>query len=238
MTVTNKDRAEWAAAALRHYQIHTGSLYEDSLGDILGDLMHFAHANNFDFKAALDRARGNYAEEFFEEEKVTPPAPTPYMAEFHIPAGTARQVFCANSPEEALQKARKFSDDANLTESDFDPITEGYCVREITICDEHGQQHAIWQTDEYRLQLQAPELLKALESQVEATRQIIDAWNETDDVPAVVEDLIEAFERHREAANAALYTWENGDLAGAVRDLDKSLTCALKAIAAAKGGAE
>ncbi|HTV87580.1 MAG TPA: hypothetical protein VME41_01055, partial [Stellaceae bacterium] len=59
----NGDRAEWAAAALRHFQCITGTDYEDSLGDLLGDLMHWADRNNFDFDAALARAQGHYAAE-------------------------------------------------------------------------------------------------------------------------------------------------------------------------------
>jgi hypothetical protein len=59
----NADRAQWAAVALRHFQCVTGSDYEDSLGDLLGDLMHWSDRNNFDFEAALCRARGHYAAE-------------------------------------------------------------------------------------------------------------------------------------------------------------------------------
>jgi hypothetical protein len=59
----NDDRAEWAAAALRHFQCMTGTDYEDALGDLLADLMHWGDRNNFDFELALDRARGNYAAE-------------------------------------------------------------------------------------------------------------------------------------------------------------------------------
>jgi hypothetical protein len=36
---TNHDRAEWAAAALRHFQCTTGTDYEDALDDLLGDLL-------------------------------------------------------------------------------------------------------------------------------------------------------------------------------------------------------
>ena len=59
----NGNRAESAAAALRHFQCITGCDYEDSLGDLLGDLMHWSDRNNFDFDAALCRARGHYAVE-------------------------------------------------------------------------------------------------------------------------------------------------------------------------------
>jgi len=60
---TNADRAEWAAAALRHFQCTTGCDYEDSLGDLLCDLIHWSDRSNFDFEAALLRARGHHAAE-------------------------------------------------------------------------------------------------------------------------------------------------------------------------------
>ena len=236
MTVTNKDRAEWAAAALRLFQGITGTDHDASLGDLLCDLMHFADANNFDFKHALDRARGHYAEEFFEEEPDSPPT-TPYMAVFSIPAGTAREIFLANSPEEALQKARKFSDASNLTEAEFDPTAEGYCIREITISDEHGQQHAIWQTDEYRLQLAAPKLLEALEKQIKITREIIDAWNNTDHLYSAVEDLISELDSKSQWAQEVLRASDRCDLTASIEDLEKSLDENLATIAKAKGGA-
>lgn len=64
--ITNADRAELAAAALRHFQRTTGTDYEDVLSDLLCDLMHWASENNFDFDAALCRARGHYEAEFAE----------------------------------------------------------------------------------------------------------------------------------------------------------------------------
>jgi len=236
MTVTNKDRAEWARKALQAFSSEADCEYADSLGDLLCDLMHFADANNFDFKAALDRARGHYAEEFFEKEP-PPVPPTPYMAVFEIPAGSAREIFHANSPEEALQLARKFADDSNLTEADFDPTAEAYCVREITVSDEHAQHHAIWQTDEYRLQLAAPTLLKALQKQIEITREIIDAWNNTDHLYSAVEDLISELDSKSQWAQEVLRASERCDLTAPIEDLQKSLDENLSAIAQAKGGA-
>ncbi len=59
----NADRAEWAASTLRHFQCTTGSDYEDALGDLLGDLMHWCDRNNFDFELALERARGHHEAE-------------------------------------------------------------------------------------------------------------------------------------------------------------------------------
>jgi hypothetical protein len=59
----NGERALWAKAALQALMTETGVDYEDALGDLLGDLMHLADREPFDFEAALDRARGHYAAE-------------------------------------------------------------------------------------------------------------------------------------------------------------------------------
>lgn len=59
----NGDRAEWAGTGLRHFQCTTGTDYEDALGDLLCDLMHWSDRNNFDFEAALFRARMHYEAE-------------------------------------------------------------------------------------------------------------------------------------------------------------------------------
>ena len=56
----NDDRAKWAGAALRAFQSVTGTDDEDSLGDLLCDLMHWSDRNNYAFEAALFRARGHY----------------------------------------------------------------------------------------------------------------------------------------------------------------------------------
>jgi hypothetical protein len=65
-TITNADRAELAAAALRHFERTTGTDHEDALCDLLCDLIHWASVNNFDFDVALCRARGHYQAEFAE----------------------------------------------------------------------------------------------------------------------------------------------------------------------------
>jgi hypothetical protein len=56
----NRERAEKAANVLRRYQRMTACDYEDSLCDLLCDLMHNADRDNFDFETALLRARGHY----------------------------------------------------------------------------------------------------------------------------------------------------------------------------------
>jgi len=67
----NGNRAEWAAVALRQFRRKTGCDYEDSLGDLLGDLMHWRHRANVDFEAELDRARGYHEEETAAVEEET-----------------------------------------------------------------------------------------------------------------------------------------------------------------------
>jgi hypothetical protein len=69
----NPGRAEAAAGALRHYQATTGADYEDALGDLLADLMHWCDCDNFDFEAALFRARGHYEAETSGQD-ANPPA--------------------------------------------------------------------------------------------------------------------------------------------------------------------
>lgn len=59
----NDNRAAWAQAALTTFIDETGIDLEDSLGDLLCNLMHWSDRNNFDFEAALCRAQGHYEAE-------------------------------------------------------------------------------------------------------------------------------------------------------------------------------
>lgn len=59
----NGDRAAWAATALKAFREATGTDEEDSLGDLLTDLMHWSDREGFDFDIALERARGHYKAE-------------------------------------------------------------------------------------------------------------------------------------------------------------------------------
>jgi hypothetical protein len=172
--------------------------------------------------------------------------PNEYMAYFRTTAGPAEDIFVADTPEQALELARKaFSEDPG--KFGFSPADCGYLkLQEIRIVNEHAKELLFWMTDEYRLQLAAPQLLKALEAQVEATREIIDAWDEMDSLPSGVQDIIqeldniiEALEGLSEAVGGVLVSWENenSQLASAVSDLQDSMTVALKTIADAKGGA-
>jgi len=66
LSPTNEDRADWANLALDVFRRISRCDTEDMLGDLLCDLMHWAEANNYDFAAALDRARGHYEAEVRE----------------------------------------------------------------------------------------------------------------------------------------------------------------------------
>jgi hypothetical protein len=64
----NDDRAKWAQAALRAFRKATGADEEEALGDLLCDLLHWSDRGNFDFEAALDRARMHYEAETTGED--------------------------------------------------------------------------------------------------------------------------------------------------------------------------
>jgi hypothetical protein len=59
----NDERASWADEVLQRFRALTGTDYEDALGDLLCDLMHWSDRNNFDFGLALQRAEGHYEAE-------------------------------------------------------------------------------------------------------------------------------------------------------------------------------
>jgi hypothetical protein len=168
-----------------------------------------------------------------------------YMAYFRTTAGPADDIFATDTPEQALELARKaFTEDPR--KFGFSPADCGFLeLQEIRIVNDDGEELLLWMTDQYRLQLYAPDLLKALESQIEASHAIVDAWGEMDSLPGAVqeiiealEDIIESLEGLSESARGILVSCEKGELAGAVAALENSLTVALKAIAGAKGGAE
>ncbi len=69
---TNRTRAAWAEACVTVFTQHTGCDREDSLGDLLCDLMHWSEQHDFDFDIALDRARSHFEAEVLEE---FPPPP-------------------------------------------------------------------------------------------------------------------------------------------------------------------
>jgi len=59
----NDKRAFWAEAALLVFQILTGTDLEDSVCDLIADLMHWRDRNGMTFDNELRRARYHYEEE-------------------------------------------------------------------------------------------------------------------------------------------------------------------------------
>jgi hypothetical protein len=170
---------------------------------------------------------------------------TEYMAYFRTTAGPANDIYQAQTPEQILRIAQEIfdRDDESLGFTPGDAPE----LQEIRIVPEDAEEVLVWQSDEYRLQLAAPKLLEALEKQAEATRGILDACDEMNDLSAAGEDIIQAIdgiiedlEGLSEAAGGLLVSWknENSQLAAAVRDLQDSLTVAEKTITDAKGGEE
>jgi hypothetical protein len=56
----NDKRASLAGTALAVFMSETGTDEEDAVGDFLADLMHWCDRHNYDFDAALERARVHY----------------------------------------------------------------------------------------------------------------------------------------------------------------------------------
>ncbi len=172
--------------SLAHYQSLTGSLDEDSLADLLGDLHHWCDRENDNFQSALDRARQHY------DAESSTPSITPYMATFNTPAGWITEIFRTSSPTIALKAALNYIEHPNFSAEDLEPIPEGYSVREIIITDpdDRHHQHAVWRTDEYRVQLAAPNLLEALEDVMHWWKST--AHTDDDEMPAELFDRAHA----------------------------------------------
>jgi hypothetical protein len=64
---TNAERAGWADEALQAFIARTGVDCEDSLADLLADLMHWADKSGLSFTGELRRARFHYAVELVED---------------------------------------------------------------------------------------------------------------------------------------------------------------------------
>jgi hypothetical protein len=161
----------------------------------------------------------------------------PYMADFQTTYGKSEDIFHAETPEQALSLAQQsFKTENGLQVLGFTP---GDCpqLQEIRIITEDADEALIWQTDEYRLQLAAPKLLEALEKQIEITKEIIDAWNNTDHLYSAVEDLISELDSKSQWAQEVLRASARCDLTDPIEHLEKSLDENLATIAQAKGGA-
>jgi hypothetical protein len=160
---------------------------------------------------------------------------TEYIAYLRTTAGPANDIYQAQNPEQTLRIAQELFD----RDDESFGFTPGDCpeLQEIRIATEDAEEVLIWQTDEYRLQLAAPKLLQALEKQIQITREIIDAWNNTDHLYSAVEDLISELDSKSQWAQEVLRASERCDLTAPIEDLEKALDENLAAIVQAKGGA-
>ena len=91
---------------------------------------------------------------------------TTYTAYFRNDAKFAPREFEAATPEEALALAKQH----DWSDLWFEPY-DGMSVNEIEICDEDGNELAVWLDDELRLRLAAQEMLDALEQALAALNQ-------------------------------------------------------------------
>jgi hypothetical protein len=108
-----------------------------------------------------------------------------YEVEFSTDAEFAMHEFEADTPELALQAARRIADTGD-EDLDFEHYSDTHPIDAITV---HGDRHeelCHWHSDDLRLRLAASDLLAA--------------------------------------AYAVVDRWESGDLAAAVRELDKVIT--------------
>jgi hypothetical protein len=175
----NSARAELAATMLRHFPCRT-------LADVLGDLIHWCDRNAIIFDQELSRARTAYEAETAPEVPAPPhhtedtapqhpPTPPPveaepdhatttkktYRAEFFTAADYAYRNFEAESPEQALELARRFYDE-DSGELDFRSYDDNAGLDQIQIRDSERGTLASWVSDDYCQRQAAGDLLAAL----------------------------------------------------------------------------
>jgi hypothetical protein len=99
-----------------------------------------------------------------------------YRAEFFTAADYAVRDIEAETPEQALQLARRFYDD-DCGELDFRSYDDNAGIDQIQIWDNAGGTLASWESDDYRLRKAAPELLTALVKSEQRINQLCDIVN-------------------------------------------------------------
>jgi hypothetical protein len=87
---------------------------------------------------------------------------TTYTAYFHTDADYAARKFVADTPEQALEKARRFHD-GDPSRLMFESYNDVMPVNEITIHDAGCNKLAVWFDDDMHLRLAARDLLDAAE---------------------------------------------------------------------------
>ena len=85
-----------------------------------------------------------------------------YRAEFFTVADYAVRNFEAETPEQALELARRFYED-NIIDLDFRSYDDIEPLDQIEVWDQKTGKRAAWQSDDYLLRKAAPDLYKALD---------------------------------------------------------------------------
>ena len=121
---------------------------------------------------------------------------TAFHVSFLAPAGICRDVIIADTPQDALERAKKRSDDDVYEAENFDPVAESYCVQQIIIEDpDGGYLRAVWTDPGYLIEKHSTEILDFLEALIEAVDELADSRRNLDEAVGNVD---------RVAADAAI----------------------------------
>jgi hypothetical protein len=104
---------------------------------------------------------------------------TTYTADFRTDAEFASRDFDADTPEQALKKAKRFYK-AHAHKLCFEPYDDQHPVNEIAIWGDQGKDLAVWHDEDLCLRLAASDLLEAAE-------QVVARWERGDLAEAVRE---------------------------------------------------
>jgi len=216
----NNGRAEWAAAALQQFQSTTGTDFEDALADLLGDLMHWADRNAVHFDDELSRGRMHYEAETAAEDLV-PSAPAE-----DGPNDPPPEPVPSDHPPAAAIKTYKaeFFTAADYAFRNFEAATpEQALMLARQFYDENGDLDFRSYDDNAGLdQIQI----------WDSHRGTLARW-ESDDYPLrqAAREMLTALQAQADAAKTVIATWEQRDLAAAVRALDAWISMADATIA-------
>ena len=113
-----------------------------------------------------------------------------YPVNFRNDRQWASRDFDAETPEQALDLARRFAME-NLLDLDlYDYDACNTPINEIEVCHEDEEALAVWQDDDLRLRLAAADLLTAAE-------KILDRW-QNGDISEAIHELAVAVEAAKE----------------------------------------
>jgi hypothetical protein len=153
----NGDRAEWAGAALRHFQCVTGTDYEDALGDLLGISCTGATATT---STSNWRSSGRAVTTRPKRPGVSHEQKNLQGRVFHgcrlcLPRLRSRDAGRSLAARSAI--LRRQSRRARLRSYDtIEPLDQ------VQIWDAHKGTLATWESEDFRLRRGAPKLLAAL----------------------------------------------------------------------------